>query len=399
MVERAHRGEEPGAFRTDHPVGRNPDVVEVDLPRRRPLDAELLLGRTEGHTRVVLLHDERGDAIRALLRIRDGEDGVELRDARVGDPPLHAVEHPPVTVAHRPGLHRHGVRAGVRLREAVGEHPGARRDRGEVLLLEVVGAGQDQRHGAELVDAGDQRRRGARAGDLLDHDAGRERVGTGAAVLLADVRCREVRGGQRIVRRLRELARLVDLGRVRRHLGVADRTDRLADGLVLLGQGVHRVLAHGRILLLSRAAGRGLRLSDAPRPGSRSTAHTRGQHVVERGRGEVPVGVRQQDDTGPALRKGVGNGHVPVHDPRVPDGGPAARRQQGQTEPVAGPGPHGTGHGPRHPVDERRADDLAGEQCAKNRSRSGRRTPCPRLTRTPSSDWPVARSMIMPSSA
>ena len=37
---------------------------------------------------------------------------------------------------------------------------------------------------------------------------------------------------------------LVDLGRVRGDLGVADRADGLADGLVLLGQRVHRVVVH-----------------------------------------------------------------------------------------------------------------------------------------------------------
>ena len=53
------------------------------------------------------------------------------------------------------------------------------------------------RQRAELVDRRDQRRRDARAGDLLDHEHGRERVGTGAAVLLGHVRGVEVRGQQR----------------------------------------------------------------------------------------------------------------------------------------------------------------------------------------------------------
>ena len=64
-----------------------------------------------------------------FVRVGDGEDGVVLRDPGVGDPALHAVEHPVVAVADRPGLHRGGVRAGLGLGEAVGEHPGAGRDR------------------------------------------------------------------------------------------------------------------------------------------------------------------------------------------------------------------------------------------------------------------------------
>src|SRR5438105_4873491 len=43
VVEGAHRGREPGTRRTDCPRGGNAHIVEVDLTRRRALDAELLL--------------------------------------------------------------------------------------------------------------------------------------------------------------------------------------------------------------------------------------------------------------------------------------------------------------------------------------------------------------------
>ena len=51
----------------------------------------------------------------------------------------------------------------------------------------------------------------ARPGDLLDHDAGRQRVRPGAAVLLGHVGRGEVGGSERVVRRLRELGALVHL--------------------------------------------------------------------------------------------------------------------------------------------------------------------------------------------
>src|SRR5680860_894602 len=72
-----------------------------------------------------------------------------------------------------------------------------------------------------------------------------KRQGPGTAVLLGNVGCVEV-GRQQRLGRLAGVARLlVDHGGVRRDLRVADRTDRLADGLMLLGQREQRELAHG----------------------------------------------------------------------------------------------------------------------------------------------------------
>ena len=142
-----------------------------------------------------------------LLGVGHGHDRVVLRDAGVGDPPLHAVEHPVVAVADRPGLHRDRVRAGLGLGQAVGEAALAAGERAEVVLLELLGPGQLDRQRAELVDRRDQRRRTADPGDLLDHQHRGQRVGTGAAVLLGHVRRVEVRRLQRGGRLLRVAAR------------------------------------------------------------------------------------------------------------------------------------------------------------------------------------------------
>ena len=182
----------------------------------------------------------------ALLGVGHREHGVVLRDARVGDPALHAVEDVAVAVAYGAGLHAHGVRAGVRLRQAVGEATLAARQRAEVLLLELLRARDLHRQRAQLVDRRDQAGRRARAGDLLDDEHGGERVGAGAAVLLRHVGCVEVRGQQRVGRLLRVAGVLVDVRGVRRDLGVADGPNGLADRLVLLGEGIEReVGAHG----------------------------------------------------------------------------------------------------------------------------------------------------------
>ena len=61
-----------------------------------------------------------------------------------------------VAVAHRPGLHADRVGAGVRLGEAVGEAALAGGELAEVLLLELLGAGDLHRQRAELVDRRDQ---------------------------------------------------------------------------------------------------------------------------------------------------------------------------------------------------------------------------------------------------
>ncbi|MGX1483809.1 hypothetical protein RKD45_002885 [Streptomyces griseus] len=238
MVQGLHRGGEAGALLADHAVGGDADVVEVDLARRGALDAELLLRGAEGDALVGLLDDERRDALGALLRVRHGHDRVVLGLARVGDPALHTVEDPEVAVADGLGLHARGVGAGVRLGEGVREHRVALGQRAQVLLLEVLGAGEDHRERAQLVHGRDEGGGRADAGHLLDHDDGGERVGAGAAVLLRDVDRVQVGSDEGVQRLLREARLLVHRRGVRGDLRLGERTDRLAEHVVLLGRTV-----------------------------------------------------------------------------------------------------------------------------------------------------------------
>jgi hypothetical protein len=89
--------------------------------------------------------------------------------------------------------------------------------------------------------SGDERRRGAHPGDLLDDDHGGQRVRADPAVLLGDVRGVEVGRPQRVVGRLRELARIVDGGGVGGHLARTDIAYGGPDELVLLRYLVHPV--------------------------------------------------------------------------------------------------------------------------------------------------------------
>ena len=90
-----------------------------------------------------------------------------------------------------------------------------------------------------------------------------ERVGAGTAVLLGHVRGVEVRGEQRLLGLGRVARLLVDRRGVRRDLGLRDGAHRLADGLVLVGEGVDGEIAHGADA--RRAAPTGARRASAAR--------------------------------------------------------------------------------------------------------------------------------------
>ena len=260
----------------DDPVARDAGAVEDQLTRRRTLDAELALLGPEREARVVLLHDERRDVVAArAVRVGHSQHRVVLRDPGVRDPRLLPREHPVVAVTHRPAPHRRGVGAGLTLGQPVRERRLPRRERRQVAALQLLAAGEDDRHRAELVHRRDQRGRRVSAGDLLDDDARRERVSTHPAVLLPHVRREEVTRHQRVVRLLRVAGLLVDRRRPRRDLVLRHRTDRLADRLVVLGEPVGvevRVAAHA-LHVTDWYDGRPPRGRGAPATGTSAAVH------------------------------------------------------------------------------------------------------------------------------
>ena len=95
----SQRGLEARARFADDPVTGDAAVLEVQLCGGRALDAQLLLLRPDREAFVVVVHDERGDSVGALVRVGHRHDGVPGRLGAVGDPALGAVEDPVVAVA------------------------------------------------------------------------------------------------------------------------------------------------------------------------------------------------------------------------------------------------------------------------------------------------------------
>ncbi len=151
-----------------------------------------------------------------------------------------------VTVADGLGLHARRVGSGVRLAQAVREHRVALGQRAQVLRLQLLGAGEDHRQRAELVDRRYERGRAADAGDLLDDDDGRQRIGAGTAVGLRYVDGVQVVGDQRVERLLGEAGLLVHRGGERRDFRLGERAHRLAEHVVLLGRPVQIEISGSR---------------------------------------------------------------------------------------------------------------------------------------------------------
>jgi UDPglucose 6-dehydrogenase len=296
VVEGLEGRAEAGALLADEPVGRDPAVVEVDLAGRRALDAELALLGADAEPGVVLVHDERRDALGALARVGAGHHGEVRVHRRPGDPHLGAVEDVGVAVAHGPGPHRRGVGAGFALGQRVGEHGLAGGDLRQVAALELLAAGQDEPHRAELVDGDDERTRGADPGDLLHDDRVRDPVGAGAAVLLRDVDGQQIGPPELLVHVPRILGRLVDLGRPRGDLVLGELTHGLAQELVLLGERVQGVggvagahadkrrpaepVGHEQILIPMSGSSSSSRVGDRPWPIASDAMTTRPRSTV-----------------------------------------------------------------------------------------------------------------------
>src|SRR5262249_33439649 len=142
-VEAGHRDLEAVALVADQVPGRHPAVLEDDHRSRLRLPTELFLLRAETQTRRALLDRDAGDAFWPCPTGPHHAD-VDVGDAAAGDEGFAAVEHIVIAVTHRLGLEARGVRAGIRLGQAVAREMlhGAEL-RQEFLALRLAAEGVD----------------------------------------------------------------------------------------------------------------------------------------------------------------------------------------------------------------------------------------------------------------
>ena len=180
------------------------------------------------------------------LRIRLRENGVEVRDARIRDEPLRAVEHVLAVVDARRRAHRRGIGAGAGFRQRVRAEPLPGGKPRQPLLLLLLVPRQLQAERAELLDGEDETARRADLRDLLDRDQREQRPSSEPAVLLVEEETEEVIVAEKLDDVPGELVLLVDLGCPRRDPLARKRAHQVPKLALLVAQ---RVVRHARSLL------------------------------------------------------------------------------------------------------------------------------------------------------
>ena len=212
-------------------------VLEGDGRGVRRVPAELVeLGR--GHP-LAGIDDEEAQAVVPARGRRLDRGDVEARAHAVGDVGLLAVDHEAALHARGPGRDRCDVGAGPGLGD--GQRGDRRAGDGghEVAALLVLGAELPQRRGGDADVRADARREPARAAarQLLGEDRVVQVVAALPAVLLGVLQAEEADGRELGEDLVGEPARLLPLGRVGTKLVGDEAPDRVAQRLVLVGEG------------------------------------------------------------------------------------------------------------------------------------------------------------------
>ena len=171
---------------------RHAAILEHHHRGRLRLPAELLLLRAEREPRRALLDHDAGNALRPGAAGAHHAD-VDVGDAAAGDEGLGAVEHVMIAVAHGARLQARGVRAGVRLGQAIAREMlhGAEL-RQELLALRVAAEGVDH-PGRHVVDRDIGGGRGAALRQFLEDDARRRAATAPSRRRRPSHRCRRSR--------------------------------------------------------------------------------------------------------------------------------------------------------------------------------------------------------------
>ena len=243
-VERRHGDLEALALGAETLLDRDGAVGEVQRHGGRGADAELALLLADLEARRPLLDEERRDPPGAPRRIHRREHGDDVRVAAVGAPLLRAVEHVTVAAPQRRRLEPGRVGAGGGLGQRVGREQLAGGQPRQVLLLLLLGAGQQDRQPAQRLVEILRARRGAGRRDLLAHQRQGQAAHVAAAVGLGHPDRIEPGLDDRLDRLLRVRLQLVVVGGMGRDPLARQLAGEVADHPLLVRQ-VEEV-AHGR---------------------------------------------------------------------------------------------------------------------------------------------------------
>ena len=214
---------------------RHAAILEHHHGGRLRFPAEFLFRRAVGQAGRALLHHDAGNAARAgFAGARHHH--VNVGDAAAGDEGLGAVEHVSVAVAARARRKVGGVRAGVRLGQAVaGEMLHAAELGQEFLALGLAAEGVDH-PGRHVVDRDVSGGRGAALRQLLENQRGIEPGQRRAADVLLDGDAAEAERGRLAQGLHGEGFVFVPVARVRSHLLAREGPRGRLEGPLLGGE-------------------------------------------------------------------------------------------------------------------------------------------------------------------
>ena len=213
----------------------HPDLVEIDLRGRLRMPAELLLIGAEADARHVLFDDQRADALGTVFAGADHGD-VDFILAAARNERLGAGHDIMVAVLDRLGLERRRVGARRRLGQAIARDLLHRDQRGEIFLLQLVGAEAVDHPARHIVDRDEGAGAGAAIGHGL-HDQRRFKPSQAdSAAFLADIDRAEAELGGLADRVAREDMLLVPFGGERRDRVGGEFLRHFLDLALVVGQ-------------------------------------------------------------------------------------------------------------------------------------------------------------------
>ncbi len=229
--------EKPLPSGAEHRRGGHADVLEDQFGGGLAAQSELAVDGAAGQAGGVGGHEEGGDPLVAGGVGRAGEEQHDVGPGAVGDEHLAAVDDVVVAVAHRPGREVAGVGAGARLGEAEAADVRAGGEPRQPLpLLLLAPPGRDGLGDEAEGDRDDAAHRGVAAAELLRHQAVREVVAAGSAVLLVDGEAQEADVAELLHDRAVDLLRPVPGDDVRGDLPVDEVPGEPSDGGLLLAE-------------------------------------------------------------------------------------------------------------------------------------------------------------------